>query len=223
MNRAGEGKSKVKLYQNKFRVDSLRLAHYDYSAPGEYFVTICTEDKVCHFGALHDGAVQLSPIGLIVEEEWKKSAIIRSNITLDAYVVMPNHIHGIVVIGESFVETTGPVVSGKPSNRPVISGRAETTHRVVSTGNNPQSKTLHPNSLGSIVGQFKSVSTKRIRAAGYHDFGWQQGYYEHIIRDEKDLARIRDYIVMNPSRWDSDDHFARNVQMDRIHSGLYQR
>jgi REP element-mobilizing transposase RayT len=207
----------VALYQNKYRIDSLRLAQHDYSAPGEYFITICTKDKICHLGKVVNGEMHLSPVGLIVQEEWEKSGRVRVNLQLDAFVVMPNHIHGMIVICKSLVETTGGVVSTMPINRGVISSLAETTHRVVSTGNKPTSTTLQPNSLGSIVGQVKSVCTKRIHAAGYRDFGWQSGYYDHVIRDEKDLNRIREYIAMNPSRWDLDDEFAHNIGMDPVH------
>ncbi len=196
----------MKLYRNKYRVDTTRLARFDYSSPGEYFTTICTMEKVCHLGNVEGGKVHLSPIGMIVREEWKKTPGIRPNVSLDAFVVMPNHIHGIIVIRNSLVETTGSVVSYAE----------ETSRRLVST----RIKTLKPNSLGSIVGQFKSVCAKRIYAAGFCDFGWQSGYYDHVIRDEKDLERIREYIALNPSRWESDDEFAYNVGMDPIHKGI---
>ena len=220
------------LYQNKYRIDSLRLAQHDYSAPGEYFITICTKDKICHLGKVVNGEMHLSPVGLIVQEEWEKSGRVRVNLQLDTFVVMPNHIHGIIVICKPPVETTRGIVSTMPTNRGIVSSLSETTqrrlgfdksslvettHRVVSTGNKPTSTTLQPNSLGSIVGQVKSVCTKRIHAAGYRDFGWQSGYYDHVIRDEKDLNRIREYIAMNPSRWDLDDEFAHNIGMDPVH------
>lgn len=169
-------------------------------------MTICTKDKRCWFGEIESGKVRLSPIGVIVEEEWRKTEHVRGSVELDVFVVMPNHIHGIIVIKESFVETTGPVVSHA----------LETTHRVVSTKN--KTKTLKPNSLGAIVGQFKSISTKRIRKAGSNGFEWQSRYYDHVIRDLKDLERIREYIAMNPSRWNSDDEFAQNIAMDRLHA-----
>jgi REP element-mobilizing transposase RayT len=202
------------LYRNKYRVDTARLAHFDYSSPGEYFVTICTEDKICYFGAIANGEMRVSTVGSVVLGEWQQTARVRENVELDAFVVMPNHIHGIIVIKNSLVETIGPIVSHAEET---THRKIETTHRVVSTRN--KSKTLQPNSLGSIVGQFKSVCTKRIRAAGFHDFAWQPGYYDHVIRDEKDLERIREYIMMNPSRWDLDDEFAHNIGIDPIHAG----
>jgi putative transposase len=205
----------MKLYQNKYRIETSRLEGFDYSSPGEYFVTICTKDKGCWLGEMESGTMRLSPIGIIVEEEWRKTGHVRGNVELDAFVVMPNHIHGIIVIKKSLVETTGPVVSTWVKHGPTVSHAEETSHRLVST----RIKTLSPNSLGSIVGQLKSACTKRIRAAGFDDFAWQAGYYDHVIRDLKDLERIREYIAMNPSRWNSDDEFAQNITMDRLHAG----
>ena len=205
----------MKLYQSKYRIETARLARFDYSAPGEYFVTVCTKDRAWWLGTIEAGTVQLSPMGVIVEEEWRKTEHVRANVELDAFVVMPNHIHGIIVIKNSvgsaadkkyFVVMTGSV----------ISHALETTHRVVSTRN--KTKTLKANSLGSIVGQFKSVSTKRIWKAGFKGFEWQCGYYDHVVRDEHDLARIREYIRLNPERWDVNDEFAVNVKMDPLHA-----
>lgn len=200
----------------------MRLSGFDYSQPGEYFVTICTKDRVCWFGEIKGGKVRLSPIGMVVEEEWRKTEDVRTNVELDAFVVMPNHIHGIIVL-KSLAETTGPVVShatemtnaSETTNATETTNALETTQRVVSTRN----KTLMPNSLGSIVGQFKSVVTKRIHADGHHDFAWQPGYYDHVVRNEKDLERIREYIRLNPERWTSGDEFAENIKMDPIHTG----
>ena len=192
------------LFRGKYVIESARLAEFDYSSPGEYFLTICTKKMVCHFGSIEAGRIRLSMIGVIAEEEWLRTARVRTNVTLDAFVVMPNHFHGIIAIRNSLVETTGSVVSHN----------GETSHRLVPT----RIKTLNPNSLGSIVAQFKSVCTKRVHAEGFQNFSWQPGYYDHVIRNEKDLERIRDYIAMNPSRWGSDDEFARNIGMNSIHN-----
>ena len=123
--------------------------------------------------------MRLSHYGRIVDQEWKISAKIRREITLDAFVVMPNHIHGIIFIEESAVGATGgsPVRSG-PRRR----------------------------SLGSFLSGFKSATTKRIndlqRTPGLSV--WQRNYYEHVIRNEQSLDRIREYIANNPARWDFD-------------------
>ncbi|MGB2868629.1 MAG: transposase [Bacteroidota bacterium] len=177
----------MSLFRGKYRIESARLEGFDYTSPGSYFVTICTKDRIAWFGDIQKGEMHRSAIGEIVAEEWQKTPAIRPNVTLDEWRVMPNHFHGIVVIGETHVGvTTQPV---------------ETTRRVVST-NQP---TLKPNSLGSIIGQFKSQCTKRIHATGNRDFAWQPRYHDHIIRDEDDLNRIREYIINNPANWDEDD------------------
>jgi putative transposase len=137
----------VALFRNRYRTDSVRLAKHDYTTQGEYFVTICTDWKVCHFGNIVGGEMCLSTIGSIVQEEWKQTACVRANVELDAFVVMPNHVHGIIVIKKSFVETIAPIVSC-PSE--TTHQKIETTHRVVSTKD--KTNTLIPNSLGSIVG-----------------------------------------------------------------------
>jgi putative transposase len=170
-------------FQNKYRIESTRLRGWDYSNPGLYFVTIVTRNRFAWFGKIVNGAMVLSPSGEIVAQEWQKTAVIRPTVHLDAWVVMPDHVHGIIAI----VETPRRGVSTE-------------TRRGVSTSNNWQ-----PNSLGSIINQFKSICTKRIRAAGYTDFAWQSRFYDHIIRNEKSLENIRTYIVNNPARLDLDD------------------
>ncbi len=124
----------------------------------------------------------LNEPGNIIEEEWLKTKNLRTNVDLDYYVIMPNHFHGIIILKD--VETS----------RWDVSKENETGHRPVSTQ-------LQPNSLGSIIGQFKSICTKRIRKLGYDQFQWQSRFYDHIIRNESDLQRIRNYIQNNPMKW----------------------
>jgi REP-associated tyrosine transposase len=174
------------LYKNKFRVESARLKDWDYSTPWWYYITICTKNMKCWIGIVKHSRMMLNVCGKIVEEEWLLTRSIRSNVDLDYYVVMPNHFHGILII-ES-VETSRRDVLKKDT--PIFSN-SETAQQAVST-------TLKPNSLSSIIGQFKSVVTKRIRKNGRTNFGWQPGFYDHIIRNENDLHRIRTYIQNNP-------------------------
>lgn len=191
-------------FKDKYRVESNRLKGWDYSSPGYYFVTIVTQNRTAWFGEVVDAKMVLSPVGEIVAEEWRKTAIIRSNVELDAWVIMPNHIHGIIVIVPGIVETPRAVETPR---RGVSTGVDQTSFgdypRGASKSNNPSWK---PNSLGSIINQFKSVCTKRIRSAGYADFGWQSRYYDHIVRDEKTLLKIRHYIDNNPKQWELDDY-----------------
>lgn len=155
---------------------SIRLKGYDYSQPGGYFITVCTTNKQCVLGNISNDQAELNQFGRAVQEEWLKTAAIRPYVELDAFVVMPNHFHGILLIAED---------SGA-------------TQRVAATS------TLRRHSVSSIVGQFKSASTKSIRRSGLETFAWQRNFYEHIVRNEEDLAEIREYIVGNPAKWSQD-------------------
>lgn len=159
-------------YRHHYRVESSRLPHWDYTRAGWYFVTLCAHHGAEVFGRIVDGAMHLSAIGRIVGEEWVRTPEVRPNVTLDEWVVMPNHLHGIVVIRGD----------GATSARP----DTETPHRGVST--------LKAGSLGAIIGQFKSVCTKRLHAEGYAAFAWQPRFRDHVIRDDRSLDRIRQYI-----------------------------
>ncbi len=180
------------LYKNRYRVQSTRLPGWHYAANAYYFVTICTRDRATTLGHIEGGHVILSPAGEIANEEWRKTSDVRPDVRVDAYVMMPNHIHGILIIDRNRALTPG-----QPS--------VETPRRGVSTSR------LAPDSLGAIIGQFKSVCTKRIRAAGVTDFGWQARFYDHIVRDEESLDRIRQYIADNPLKWESDSDTPENL------------
>jgi REP element-mobilizing transposase RayT len=181
-------------FRDRYRVESARLPGWDYRAAGWYFVTVCTQDHIPFFGDVVDGDVALSPIGEIVAEEWVRTPEVRPNVVLDEWIVMPNHLHGIIVITDS------PDTVGMP--RPMV----ETPRRGVSTAMTTGGQ-LMAGSLGAIMGQIKSVCTKRIRAAGYPDFAWQSRFHDHIIRDEESLQRIRRYIVNNPGTWTEDRYY----------------
>lgn len=158
---------------------SIRLRDYDYTLAGAYFVTMVTRDRKCLFGDVVDGEIRLNHWGWTVHDEWKKSAEIRKEIELDAFVVMPNHVNGIIVITDALERATGqsPLQSG-PTRR----------------------------SLGSFVGGFKSAVTKRISelCGSPRTPVWQRNYFEHVIRNEQSLQRIRQYILDNPARWEFD-------------------
>ena len=200
----------MSVFGGKYRIPSSRLQSWDYRRPAAYFVTICTRNKLCCLGEVVEGEVALSSIGRIVVEEWQKTPCLRANITLDEWQVMPNHLHGIVIIKD--VATARRAVSGRdaPAERlydhPPDASQVETARRAVSTA--PR---LRSGSLGSIVGQFKSASTKRIREAGFRDFAWQARFYDHIIRNQDSLEKIRDYIRHNPVMWPADENTIENL------------
>ena len=205
------------LFKNKYRISSTRLAAWDYTAAGIYFITICTNHRVRWFGKIENGQMKLSAIGKIIKDEWIKTAQIRQNITLDEWIIMPDHIHGIIIINDA--ETTRRVVSmpnDKNSNNQMIHAHddqgdnkwekinikngnqckpnAETTRRVVSAKDSVAVRTLQSNSIGSIIGQFKSICTKRIWNMGFRSFRWQSRFHDRIIRDERELYIKRKYI-----------------------------
>lgn len=161
---------------------SMRLGNYDYRRSGVYFVTLCTYRFAHVFGQIVDGNVELNDLGRLVEEEWTRTALIRPSVDTDLFVVMPNHLHGLLFLRET-----------TPSDG-VSSGAA----------------TLRANSLGSIIGQFKSIVTKRSRSLAVPPGGpiWKRNYYDHIVRNQPSLDRIRRYIIANPARWQEDEYFS---------------
>ncbi|MDT7973589.1 MAG: transposase [Armatimonadota bacterium] len=182
---------------------SIRLRGYDYRQPGAYFVTIVTQDRACLFGEVVGEEMHLNELGKIVWEEWFRSAEIRQEIELlpDEFVAMPNHVHGIVWIVEFPVGAHG---------------RAPLHHAPLQR---------LPRSLASFIAGFKSATTKRINALRGTPSApvWQRNYYEHIIRDEKSLNRIRQYIAENPLRWHLDAENPNRIGDDPLWHNLFTK
>jgi REP element-mobilizing transposase RayT len=173
------------------RIESARLKDFDYRTNAAYFVTICTRNREHTLGRVEDDQVILSLAGQIVDEEWRRTADVRQEVALDAYIVMPNHVHGIIVVqrGDSFEGIAAP---------------EKTPQRGVST--------LASGSLGAIVNQFKGACTKRIRGIDI-DFGWQPRFWDHVIRGDESLDRIREYIAGNPLKWETEQDTPENIWM----------
>jgi REP element-mobilizing transposase RayT len=148
-----------------FRRNTLRLRDYDYSQPGLYFITICTKDRQCRLGRVDDCTVKLSPIGSIARSCWMALPDWFPNVDLDDFVIMPNHLHGIIQINEV------------------------------------------AHALSNIIGSFKSATTRisRQNQLSPNQQIWQRGYFDHIIRTEKSLFCLRQYILDNPIQWHLDE------------------
>ncbi|MFQ5798323.1 MAG: transposase [Bacteroidota bacterium] len=177
---------------------SIRLQDYDYSSAGGYFVTICTKNREHLFGEIVDGTMHMIPVAHLVQECWDDLAKHHRNIDLDAFLIMPNHIHGIVLILDAWV--------GAIHESPLLTSFLERRRML----------------LPRIVGRFKMRSAKRInelrRTPG--DAVWQRNYFEHIIRDERSLNKIREYIMTNPERWQYDRENRERTGTDAIDTWL---
>jgi putative transposase len=166
---------------------SIRLRGYDYSQAGLYFLTICTKNGECLFGNIADGEMHLNSNGKIAQEEWLKTAEIRSNIRLHESVVMPNHMHGIIEI----IPTDNHDLQSDEMGSVVLCG---------------EGRMQSAPTLGNIVKGYKSAVTRRINELQDTPGGvvWLRNYYEHIIRDESAYLYISEYIKTNPQRWQQD-------------------
>lgn len=155
----------------------LRLRGHDYAEPASYCVTLCTQGRLCHFGAVQDAELSLSVAGQVIESWWRTIPVRFPMVELDAFVVMPNHLHGVLMIQ---ADPTQPLPEDMPS-------------------------------LSSIMQWLTSVTTvdytRGVRGHGWPPFPgkpWQPGFYDHIVRNDRDLDRIRAYIDGNPAMWGYD-------------------
>ena len=168
---------------------SIRLHGHDYRSPGLYFVTLCTHRRAWLFGEVHDGDMRLNVYGRVVATLWSEIPEHHPNVQLDAFQVMPNHLHGIIELLETDAPTSnaGPALAGEPG--PV---RRQT--------NAPAG------SLGAIIGNVKSTAARRINALRHTPGAplWQRNYWEHIIRNLDEYQHIATYIVSNPALWSDD-------------------
>jgi len=164
---------------------SIRLKGYDYSSPGFYFVTICIDDGQYQFGNVVNKKMYLSSIGEIVQKCWLEIPKHYPNIVLNEFVVMPNHVHGIIEI----------IVQ-----RSVRAQNLEPVHDLLPSQNEFQH--IIPKSLGSIIRGFKIGVTKWCRKNNHEYFKWHRDFYDHIIRENDDIDDIRQYIKNNPADWE---------------------
>lgn len=197
---------------------SIRLQRYDYTQAGAYFITICTQNRECLFGDIMTvGATPrgcpvavLNDAGRMIQAIWDEIPMHYTGTAIDEFVVMPNHIHGIVVIvgatpcgcPNASAHGNGEIPDGPTPKNRQKGGQAQ--------GPAPTDR-MGPLSLGDAVHRFKTMTTKRyadgVKQSGWQPFEgrlWQRNYWEHVVRDEMELNRIREYIRNNPGRWDED-------------------
>ncbi|QBO59170.1 transposase [Chryseobacterium salivictor] len=228
-------------FNNKYRISSARLQSWDYGKAGFYFITICTHDRAHFFGKITKGKMQLSDLGRIAEREWLKTFELRPdmNLFMGEFVVMPNHFHAIIGIGENEYNMKRESGDGDGNGNGNGNGDCRDAMHCVSTvvvnpigvvnpiatvdptnipitSKNqfgPQSK-----NLASIIRGFKSSVTVAARQIN-PDFQWQPRFHDHIIRNEGEFERISQYIINNPEKWDNDQFKNRDV-MHCVSAGI---
>ena len=170
---------------------SIRLKGYDYSNPWWYYVTICVKEHRYFLGKVNKDKVELSSCGLIAKQFWEEIPKHFPDTEIDYFVVMPNHIHGIIIINES-----RDVIYNVPTKENYFSN-------------------ISPNkrSLSVIIRTFKAAVTRECHKNGNKEFQWQRNYYDRIIRNEKELFHIRKYILQNPLKWEFEKQFPINIEL----------
>lgn len=176
----------MKFDPRKHHRRSIRLKGYDYSQAGAYFVTIVAWQRECLFGEAVDGGMVLNDFGEIVSEKWEWLESQYDYVELGQWVVMPNHFHGILVIHDGSRGGSRPAPTQPTKTKP----------------------------LGGLIGAFKTVSAKHIHLLRHTDGipVWQRNYYEHNIRNEREMDNITKYIETNPLRWNDDDENPNNIR-----------
>ncbi len=227
----------MEKFKDKYRIPSARLQNWDYTNDAAYFITICTKNRECLFGYIENGNMQLSNIGVIADILWYEISNHASNVELGEFIVMPNHIHGILILNgndnnprkndNGSVSVVGPL----PQMTPDI---VETLH---ATSLPPNATSLPPNatspkqeqpfsmpnnknefmakispkpgSVSTIIRSYKSAVTKHAHRLGF-EFEWQERFHDHIIRDDAEYQRIANYIATNPLKWEDDKFYINN-------------
>lgn len=194
-------------FQNKYRIPSTRLQNWDYRSNAAYFITICTQNREHFFGKIKTGKMILSEIGIMAEKYWMEIPNHFIGIELGNFVIMPNHIHGIIIINNpaaADVETLHCNVS-----IPTIDNVSPTIDNLPNP-DQPKSKmasiTPKPGSLSVIIRSYKSVVSNTAKIM-LPDFGWQPRFYDHIIRNARSYDNIQNYIQDNPKNWNNDEFY----------------
>ncbi len=201
-------------FKGKYRIQSTRLQKWDYSWAAPYFITICTKNRDHYFGEIEGGKMKLSTIGVIADILWYEIKNHATNVELGEFVVMPNHIHAILVLNEKSIQDNGDSIKTpqKTQDNRETTHSSETTHALSLKQNTPQPE-LTPgqkrfqhqerNSVSSIIGSYKSAVSKHAHRLGF-TFEWQANFDERIVRDDASYQRIMNYIRENPSKWKED-------------------
>ena len=192
----------MEKFRNKYRIPSTRLQTWDYGWNGSYFVTICTHRHICYFGLIGSGIMHYSELGSMAGKLWLEIPEHFPFVHLSEFVIMPNHVHGIIIINKTIVEAQNFAPLQSPQTRADIPTQSPSVTKTTSLPKNrfgPQTQ-----NLASVIRRYKTGVTKyaNINNPG---FQWQSSYYDHIIRDTGSFERICNYIRNNPLQWGKDE------------------
>ncbi len=204
------------LYKNKYRIESTRLQNWNYGWNGKYFITVLTKNRINYFGEIKSRKMYLSDIGIIADKIWCEIIYHTKNVKLDAFVVMPNHIHGILILdkdcgNENKRRDNACVVSTPTPDNSTTLQNSTTVTNLQTPKNKKNDKTIGQkrfqnqgkNTISSIIGGYKSAVSKHAHRLGF-EFNWQSRFYDVIIKNDTDYERIKNYIINNPQNWNND-------------------
>ncbi len=182
-------KKNMDRYKNKYRIASARAQWWDYGWNGAYYITICTKNREHFFGEINNRKMNLSPLGVIANILWHEIPHHAQFVELGDFVIMPNHIHGILILDK-------PINQQSPEQIPLES----------TIGQN-RFQNIGKNTVSSIIGSYKSAVTKHANRLEFEN-GWQSRFHDHIIQNDSDYQRISDYIIDNPQNWTEDKFYS---------------
>ena len=188
-------------YKNKYRIQSHRMPGWDYSGNGMYFITLVTQNRDCNLGEIVKNKIILSDFGIIVKNEWEISFEIRDELFCDDYIIMPNHLHAIVII-----------------EKPIVNTHVDTHGRAYQQSTTKSNFIRKPKSISSFIAGFKSAINSKIDdyidkhnldipKYNRNNHFFQSNYHDHIIRNDVSFQRIKNYIINNPLKWNNDNLF----------------
>ncbi len=211
-------------FKNKFRIPSARAGWWDYGWAGAYFITICAANRNHYFGEIENGIMRLSQVGVLADVFWHEIKNHAHYVDLGTFVVMPNHIHGILILTQ---DAHGTGVAGDEIDLTLINEEAEAgveTRHALSLHSKLQQQSPPPtiqsditpaqkrfrnqgrNTVSAILGSYKSAVTKHANRLGFES-GWQRRFHDHIIRNDDEYQLINDYIETNPQNWEKDKFY----------------
>lgn len=199
------------LFSERFLIKSTRLKNWDYTNQGYYFITICTRYKYPYFGNINNGKNVLSNIGKIADKCWRDISLHFNNVILDEYIVMPNHMHGIVrIVNKNCIDSSVETCHGMSLQNTTKDGMS-LQYNINNQNRKQYNKFSKPisKSIPMIINHYKGACTREINKLPNQSrfFHWQPRYYDRVIRNDYQLNKIRQYIQNNPKNWRKDRNF----------------